>query len=512
MSPGAKPPPGQSTRRRWLLAAAIIVTAVTIVSRPGRDLTSGVVTPMAQFGTSTQVPASISPPSSAARAGPSYDQLDVSGLKLINDPAALVTMPSRVARRGYAPPARSSVVWSNKAGTITNNGRVAQHCCAGAFSIVVANKAIGSGRHYWELTLQAAPGEPHPDTYTSPGVAVATGSTLEHGFFRTRIGSASPTDPNMLLTIGFGEGGQYRSGDIFMFALDADNRTVFQGVNGTWINGTPGIAGGESLGLAGDTYLPIARISASGRKPVGDSWVANFGNNNFRYPIPIGYGAYGTYTRSAQGGSASGSMSPGVPGDTYREAEVVVGARNVPLPDGRWLELARFQTKVASDEAVVLALVNGPAVSTLIAIRAGEFIANQNYAKYPGCQRQDLLHADVKKNEADGQQQCWWVNHSGSGWLAEPALAATVTAAGFRNLAVPETMLNVGIRSADRTGHSLTLYYVDPNNQGISTSASDWHSSPWHSRNLASDRSRSDYVDELIDWGRNWAPLVYAYR
>jgi len=520
MPAGARSPRGQSTRRRWLLAAAVIVSALTFVSRPGQQVPAHA--PLAQFGAAAQAPVPVQAPSPTVFTAPSgsattntaagarlYDRLDVSGLRPLADPMAIATTQGR--RRGFAPPVRSSVVWGNKTGSITNNGLVAQHCCAGAFSIVTANKAVGSGRHYWELTLQAAPGEPHPDTYTSPGVAVATGSTTEHGFFRTRIGSASPNDPNMLLTIGFAEGRQYRSGDTFMFALDVNNQKVFQGVNGTWLNGTPGGAGGEALGMSGDTFLPIARLSASSRKPVGDSWVANFGSSDFQFPIPPGYGAYGTYTRSAHGsGGATGKGSSA--NETYREAEVLVGARKVPLPDGRWVELARFQSRSSSDEAVVLALVEDKTVSSFIAIRAGEFVPTQSYASHQDCERPDLLYVDAKKNEENGTQQCWWVNHSGNGWLAEPALAAAVTAAGFRGLLVPETMVNVGIRNADSTGHSVTLYYVDPNSKGISTDSTTWANSPWHTGRLARDSNRSDYVDGLIEWGRNWAPVAYAYR
>ena len=119
---------------------------------------------------------------------------------------------------------------------------------------------------------------------------------------------------------------------------------------------------------------------------------------------------------------------------------------------------------------------------------------------------------DVDSNDASGPQRCWWLNHTGAGWLVEPAMAAAVTAAGLRGLSVPQTMLNFGIRSADGNGHLQVLYYSDPGQAGISTRASDWARSPWHPTNLAVDRDRADYVAARIDWGKNWAPIVYAYR
>jgi len=73
-------------------------------------------------------------------------------------------------------------------------------------------------------------------------------------------------------------------------------------------------------------------------------------------------------------------------------------------------------------------------------------------------------------------------------------------------------MLNVGIRSADSNGHTLSLYFVDPGHEGISSMVAGWHDSPWHRQNVTRYPSRKAFVMNTIDWGTNWAPVVYAYR
>jgi hypothetical protein len=155
---------------------------------------------------------------------------------------------------------------------------------------VLANRGVTSGRHYLELTLSARPGAEGPDTWTTLGVVVSDGQQ-QHPML-ARSGNDGAID----LQVGR-SGRRYRSGDVFMLAIDADQRRVFWGTNGQWSNGQPGQRGGQVLNLAASQQLfPFVNISASSanKGPEGDRWIANFGSTPFRYSLPEGFNAYGS--------------------------------------------------------------------------------------------------------------------------------------------------------------------------------------------------------------------------
>lgn len=191
----------------------------------------------------------------------------------------------------------SNVVWSNKgsdltgASSVTGGGLVANYCCAGAFSTTWASKGVTHGKHYWELILSVRPGEQHADAWTASGVAaVQEGKGDSYSVARAVTGSANT------LAVSAGRDKSIVNGDTLMFALDADQRIVYWGVNGQWRNGEPGSHGGTNLVLTQNAvFKPFASLSASSNKntPEGDRWIANFGGKPFRYPIPPEYDSYG---------------------------------------------------------------------------------------------------------------------------------------------------------------------------------------------------------------------------
>src|SRR5262245_8923023 len=238
----------RSAAWRWLLAGAGTLSLVAFVSAPWR--TPGSHQPVVQ-----------------AR----FDPAQVTPVEAAPATAAPVSAATSAARK-------SGAAWSNASGSVSGGGLIAAYCCAGAASTVFANTPVASGRHYWELTLSVRPGADHPDTWTTAGVAPA--GTAKH----VLPSGPQPRGDGAASVIPWGQSKRYRNGDVFMFALDADNSLLYYGVNGQWINGQPGAAGGEHVAPA--PLVPYVNLSASSvnKSPEGDRWIANFGASPFRYP------------------------------------------------------------------------------------------------------------------------------------------------------------------------------------------------------------------------------------
>jgi len=192
----------------------------------------------------------------------------------------------------------SNVVWSNSTsklmgGTgVSGGGLIANYCCVGASSTVWASKGVSHGKHYWELMLSTRPGEQHADTWTASGVSDIKESTAGEA----QVFAPVMTNTAGALAVPVGRDKNIINGDTLMFALDADRRIAYWGVNGQWRNGEPGNYGGTDLELAqGAVFKAFATLSASSSKntPEGDRWIANFGSKPFRYPLPSGFDSYG---------------------------------------------------------------------------------------------------------------------------------------------------------------------------------------------------------------------------
>jgi hypothetical protein len=420
------------------------------------------------------------------------DRIDVDKLELVT--AAAANSESAAG----PPPSQSHVTWSNSSGSVSGGGLVAEYCCAGAFSTTVANQPVARGHHYWEVTLST--GQDRPDTYTNIGVVPAGAAVRE-------LMPSNPLHPdprNGAWVLSWGQWGRYHNGDIFMFALDADQHVVYFGLNGAWLNGDPEeLGGGSTVGDGNAPLVPAAQISASTNRPVGDRWIANFGARAFQYRPPSGYGAYGT---GGKGAVAAGSSSGGL---ASVENEVVVAGRRVPLPEGQWSELARFKDPRGVREVAILGRVRSSRLVELVGIDA------DNAASYPrnaSCDRTDYLAIDVTSNEPSGAQRCWWVNHAVGLWRDQNAFRLARNAARSVASVMPDVMINVSVHEADKSGSVTAHYYFDPAEKGIATPLTSWADSPWQRDHVASDPARKNYVDERIGWGKSWAKILFAYR
>lgn len=191
---------------------------------------------------------------------------------------------------GGAAPSVSTATWnpSDKDTNITlsnSNLDAAKAVTQGVWSAVRGSVGITSGKKYWEILLVVASGvgdilglldgSVTVSNYvgsTSHGAGLRENSNFVNGW--TQAQSGTP-------------GGTNTSGDVYMFALDADAGKLWGGRNGTWISsGNPAAATNPWVtGISGTTY-PAFSSNNNGDK--GRLIVTGFS-----YTPPTGFVAYG---------------------------------------------------------------------------------------------------------------------------------------------------------------------------------------------------------------------------
>jgi len=415
-------------------------------------------------------------------------------------------------------------------GEVSGGGLVAKYCCAGASSTVVATESVSSGRHYLEFELRTGAGVA-PATWTDAGVAP--------------VGTAGPqpaasASSGVPTAMGRGRRERFKSGDVFMFALDLENRLFFHGLNGEWKNGIPGESGGDPLG-AGAPYVPFVNISAASSSGGADkdAWTANFGRTPFKYPIPAGFKAYGSRAagppvvqtatvitpsaavvptmaelRSSPGASpaAAPSAGPGgLLGKVFSDA-VVVGGQRVPLTEGDWRVVAQQvgSQPAGAGELVILARVEGNRLEGLVAIHAFTDPQRKSagFPAFVSCSRDDVIHRDVRSNEAFGKQDCWWINHAVDLWAGrQAALKAAQTELELRGVRLPAVMVDVGFHKADANRFLTAMYYFNPESDGIRSQALPWQQSEWHRARISQHPEHVAYMKKLLAWAGTWSQI-----
>lgn len=155
---------------------------------------------------------------------------------------------------------------------------------------------------------------------------------------------------------------------------------------------------------------------------------------------------------------------------------------------------------------MALGKIEASGISSLILVRAETWTESERvaYPRFAACERDFVLHVENIRNDPDGDQRCWWLNHAAGDWANQPLVAAAANSARSRGLGLADTMINLGFRRADAQREVTMLIYVDPTSDGITTMQSSWSASPWHPQNIASDPAREDYVDDQIAQTTYW--------
>jgi hypothetical protein len=157
----------------------------------------------------------------------------------------------------------------------------ATYCCAGAFSLVTADRAYTTGKHYVEFTLRVRPGATTSDIYTNAGLVSQLARTFGPN------GPGGYAYPVISLTTP----GRLKDGDVVGIAMDLDAAQLYYHVNGAWTAGPPPQAG---VAIApGREYRAAVTVSTpSAQTHTSDAWTANFGQSPFAFPVPPGFQPY----------------------------------------------------------------------------------------------------------------------------------------------------------------------------------------------------------------------------
>jgi hypothetical protein len=540
---------------RWLVLCALVSTMLAWFGMRAGQKPLPAVTTQPRFTSATSTPPATQAMGIGTLSPGGSIQITITGPGAAASGAAANAMPDAFSngtllassradpQTTTAAPARSlspqrqafsSVVWESSmqrygaSSGISGGGLVVGHGGPGGTSYFHASRGVSSGRHYYELMLTTVAGEATAGTWSAAGVAVS-GGTPDMGQLATLI--AGPGRGAMLVRANNG----YRTGDIFMIAIDAVNRVAYWGHNGQWMNGVPGERGGQPLTVSpGQMIFPyVGAMSASRNNPDSDKWTANFGSSPFRYAMPPGFNSYGS---SEANGSTDTSVNPStamataspsaavaasVPKDALMGRSfidrIVVGGEAIPLPSGTWITLAHFRARPGSvdGDAVILGRIEDKRLSGMVAINAFSHAvpsAASGFDAFPNCERDDYLVRNRDRNEARGEQRCWWVNHATGIWTGQAAFRAAFAELGQRGISPPLVMLNVGFRRATTQGFATAFYYFDPERERIRSMSTTWADSEWHKSRVASDPERVRYVQQLERWGESWAPIYYASK
>lgn len=503
---------------RWLSSAALIATLlvvyleVTPTYRPASQAQTASYDAAAQrsaaaAATRAAAPATGNAPASAGPSAPPSPPA-----------AAPLASPSDAgARAAESPPGTPAhggtvtFVKTRHGGEVSGGGLIASYCCAGASSTVVASQSVSTGRHYYEMELRTRKGAARPDTWTSAGIMQA---------------AAGPSEPDAdsgvagairVLYRGHPQG--VKDGDVFMFAIDMERGYFYYGVNGAWSNAVPGRDAGRPIARV--PYIPFVSISASSSHPDRDSdrWVANFGQNPFRYVPPGGFAAYGggaappSVIKPVAPDTAAQPARTGIVGRAYTDTVPLAGMK-VPLPDGTWTVVA-FQRGGSSRpdlEMAVLANLANKKLGGLVAVSAWSD-SRRSGAGAPAasfCSRTDYVAHETRVNDPSGAQECWWVNHATNAWGQNimRAARADLELRGVTDL--PDTLVNVGVWVANPGKLINMLVYFDPRAEGIQTPPGSWEASEWHRTRIASYPDKAQYVKKLESFGRSWVQIVRA--
>jgi len=154
-----------------------------------------------------------------------------------------------------------------------------------------------SGKYYWELTLNNTPLVYLAGIYSAnrplTGETSATGNEYQVAWGTAY--SYIRYQSNNSATANWGTNTNPTSGDVLMFAFDADNSTMWIGRNGTWYN-TSGTANPATNTDPRFSSIPSGMFAGVNlANPASGGVSLNFGQRPFAYTPPSGFKALNTF-------------------------------------------------------------------------------------------------------------------------------------------------------------------------------------------------------------------------
>jgi hypothetical protein len=121
------------------------------------------------------------------------------------------------------------------------------------------------------------------------------------------------------------------------------------------------------------------------------------------------------------------------------------------------------------------------------------------------CKRNDILFSIVDAF-SQNDERCWSINHNvmTRGSNTSAAASALYTFVEQNHIAMPGTMITVGMRWHDSSTFTKVVYYFNPEFEGLAPSTQlDWRTNDWHLDRIANFPDRVAYIEKLKAWGQD---------
>lgn len=155
--------------------------------------------------------------------------------------------------------------------TVDNEGLSFTICC-GQTEASAWLPALARGRYYLEASVEGTGSRPVHGATAAGLRASGRGTDINQFFMMERYG--------------------LRTGDTVMVAIDAGRGRIYYGINGRWLNGQPGGAGGEALDTGRFSMAPAFRLGSARAGETTQRWRINPGTRAFLHVPPGDFRAY----------------------------------------------------------------------------------------------------------------------------------------------------------------------------------------------------------------------------
>lgn len=211
-------------------------------------------------------------------------------------------------------------------------------------------------------------------------------------------------------------------------------------------------------------------------------------------------------------GATSPARAQGLPAiGTTAERLVVVGGKQVPLPEGRWVVAGAAFTgfdgaavgaygRIAN---LVLFRVQGTEVEAIAEINANVLPTMDGWGIAAACERTDLA-LSVVRYKAGWDGSCFFVTHTLTDAAPDPAQRAWTQAletARGAGLGLGTVWLTAGFRAANRSDVVDARFHFSPAAHGISEERPRrWRDSAWAASRLERDPARLAVARGVTEW------------
>ena len=204
--------------------------------------------------------------------------------------------------------------------------------------------------------------------------------------------------------------------------------------------------------------------------------------------------------------------------DSRVTGPVVIGRKQIPLPDGDWVVAARDTSySKLSTPQVALVLVNrnpsDPAFGIAIYTNVVSTQSTTGWTPLSTCTRKDVLSPSPSYSEKGGGEECWFINHQ---IMTRTSRASKLQADALdymhaHHMRLPNTTVYTGYRIADERDYLTVRYHFNPEAEGfVPDQGGGWRTSDWHRDRIDRDPRRVAYIDARKKWSADWLRKVRA--